>query len=322
MGLNAYGQPGIPGIGTGGASGLNDPLLAMGMARAAAQSRGDSSPSVMDGGSDPLSKAYAYANSEEGQKETAEKHGVTPPGGGAGEAEDAEAPAEPEEERGPLDALWEWVTGEREFGGSIPESASPSHDFSDVDLEGLNKTGKSTQAEQGAAAGVSNLETSMGQALGSKKGGPGVKDQAPDGEQGGPPSEEEIVFRTYLRQVTNYHGSPGHNEGDSTPTDEPTDVGGGTVSITASRDQGRAMFGQPNQEASRGGGGRGLPTQLGDDGTIDPGEENDTGGWTSNSRTEEPADALEGFGGSGLTLADARRDDDEEEDDEDEDSAS
>ena len=73
----------------------------MGLAMAAANDHGDTTPSVAEGGSsNPLAAAYAWATSDEGQKETAEKHGVTPPLIGAGESEpddDVEAPEEPEE---------------------------------------------------------------------------------------------------------------------------------------------------------------------------------------------------------------------------------
>lgn len=141
---------------------------------------------------------------------------------------------------------------------------------------------------------------------------------APGGDDlGGPPTPAEMAFRSYLRQATNYHGSPGHNEGVTTPTDEPTDIG------QASAPDKVGMMGQP-VHADDGPTGRrsGNPAILpGDRGDVDPGQDSDTGAWTSNAQSEEPADALNSLGGSGLSFTDARRssddDDDEENDDQD-----
>ena len=57
----------------------------------------------------------------------------------------------------------------------------------------------------------------------------------------------------------------------------------------------------------------------GDLGNVDPGEGDDFGPNTSNPQTDDPGSALDGFGGSGLSIADAHRDDEEDDDDSDDD---
>ncbi len=331
IGTNAYsgggGLPGLPDINArvGGFQPDAQMTAVMGLAVAEASDHGDGRPSVADGGtSTPLANAYAYANSREGEKATAEKYGVTPSGGGAGEAEpedSAEETSDEPEERGPLDALWEWISGERNWDGSMPtQTAGPSGDFTGVDLDGLDKVDKSDQVTQGKNVGVANLETSIGKALGTK----GPKDQLPPGsdDSGGPPTPAEIAFRRHLYETLHYQGSPGHNEGVTNP--DPTSEGidrSGTVAIDHSRDVQESMVGQPVRDGS-GASGRGpltLGRLPGDLGNVDPGEGDDFGPITSNPQTDDPGSALDGFGGSGLSIADAHRDDEEDDDDSDDD---
>lgn len=82
------------------------------------------------------------------------------------------------------------------------------------------------------------------------------------------------------------------------------------------------LVGQPAGAVVSGGGSLDLGRLPGNSGDVDPGD-GYTGAWTSDTRTESESEALDSFGGSGLTIADARRkddDDDEEEDDSDDES--
>lgn len=78
------------------------------------------------------------------------------------------------------------------------------------------------------------------------------------------------------------------------------------------------LVGQPSGTAVGGGGSIGAGTRPGDSGDIDPGEGH-TGAWTSDTRTESESEALDSFGGSGLTIGDAHRKDDEDDEEENED---
>ncbi len=146
---------------------------------------------------------------------------------------------------------------------------------------------------------------------------PGAKDQLPPGSDdlGGPPTAEEMAFRSYLRNAAHYHGSPGHNEGVTTPTNEPIDTGHAAPVDKV------GMLGQPVRDGEGSTGQRGpgnLGRRPGDTGNIDNGPD-DTGAFVSNPRTEEPGDALGSLGGSGLSIADARRNSDDDDDDKDDD---
>jgi hypothetical protein len=75
------------------------------------------------------------------------------------------------------------------------------------------------------------------------------------------------------------------------------------------------LVGQPGEGIVRGGGSIDLGRLPGDMGDIDFGPDS-TGQWSGNTVTEDEGDALASLGGSGLGIADARRDDEEEEDEE------
>jgi hypothetical protein len=76
------------------------------------------------------------------------------------------------------------------------------------------------------------------------------------------------------------------------------------------------MVGQPAGDGEGGHGGAvgSLHNLPGDRGDVDFGPDSN-GAFTSNPLTEEPGDALDSLGGSGLSVTDARRDDDDDEDD-------
>jgi hypothetical protein len=123
-------------------------------------------------------------------------------------------------------------------------------------------------------------------------------------------------------------GSPG--SGDIDPTDDgnesvpsagPEPGAGVFLQVgLANKATGEFLFGQPAgpESAASGGGSIDFGRLPGDMGNIDYGPDS-TGGWSGNTMTENEADALGSFGGSGLSISDANRNDDEDEDTDDDD---
>jgi len=281
------------------------------------------SPSVADGG---LANAIEQAKTPEAQAAAANKAGVTPPlgntaGGGAGESE----PADDSEGSGETDTTgMGFVDKAANFVKSLglPTNVSQAQQLQQVD-DGIGVVGRATIGQQASekSLGIKNLESAVHQTLGSAGGKNGVKDPGADPESlGGRPTENEMAYRQYLREKLNYNPL-GPGEGHTDPVEEgPTsvDTSGPAPNF---RQTGLGLFGQPGEATAAGSAtgsveGARMPGNMGN---IDYGPDH-FGQWTDNPRTEEPENALDGFGGSGLSISDARRNDDddsEEEDDED-----
>ena len=127
-----------------------------------------------------------------------------------------------------------------------------------------------------------------------------------------------LAFRAAARERLGL-GTPG--SGDIDPGREGNEGApdGPPVSVTefgmAPKVAREFLVGQPGEGIVRGGGSIDLGRLPGDMGDIDFGPDS-TGQWSGNTVTEDEGDALASLGGSGLGIADARRDDEEEEDEE------
>ena len=105
---------------------------------------------------------------------------------------------------------------------------------------------------------------------------------------------------------------PGREGNEGAPDGPPVSVTEFGMAQKAARE---VLVGQPGEGIVRGGGSIDLGRLPGDMGDIDFGPDS-TGQWSGNTVTEDEGDALASLGGSGLGIADARRDDEEEEDEE------
>ncbi|MCL4232705.1 MAG: hypothetical protein KJ053_14100 [Dehalococcoidia bacterium] len=136
----------------------------------------------------------------------------------------------------------------------------------------------------------------------------------------GRPTPEYMAWRAAARARLGL-GESGSGDVDPSEGGAAEDVPGGPAPTPLEAGQFQKalrdfLIGQPSGVAAIGGGSIDLGRLPGDSGDIDPGED-DTGAWTSDTRTENESEALDSLGGSGLTIGDAHRKDEDDEEDED-----
>ncbi|KAA0231811.1 hypothetical protein EDM76_10640, partial [bacterium] len=120
----------------------------------------------------------------------------------------------------------------------------------------------------------------------------------------GRPTPEYMAWRAAARARLGL-GESGSGDVDPSEGGAAEDVPGGPAPTPLEAGQFQKalrdfLIGQPSGVAAIGGGSIDLGRLPGDSGDIDPGED-DTGAWTSDTRTENESEALDSLGGSGLT---------------------
>ncbi|WBL35693.1 hypothetical protein O0235_13060 [Tepidiforma flava] len=166
-------------------------------------------------------------------------------------------------------------------------------------------------------ADVPNLETALFKTFGKAK-----KKQEAEGQTTPPDAKQPIdetpdnpalrawIYEHHKDQIDAMRA--GRHGWDVDPADGASDAppaGNLSLAETAALQRGMTNFlignpGDPGVRGGTGGGSVSFGVLPGDRGNIDYGPDA-AGQWTGSARTEDPADALSGFGGSGLSIADA-----------------